>query len=70
MLFRSGDVLNFRIAGEISGDDQVETEIVLVDDDLATDTDDGSGPGRRGTAATVIVEKLCGAAAEAGASLQ
>ena len=66
----TGDVLNFRIAGEISGDDAIETEIVLVDDDLATDTGDGSGPGRRGTAATVIVEKLCGAAAEAGASLQ
>ena len=65
----TGDVLNFRIAGEISGDDAIDTEIVLVDDDLATDTDDGSGPGRRGTAATVIVEKLCGAAAEAGASL-
>lgn len=65
----TGDVLNFRIAGEISGDDAIETEIVLVDDDLATDTEDGEGPGRRGTAATVIVEKLCGAAAEAGASL-
>jgi dihydroxyacetone kinase-like protein len=66
----TGDVLNFRIAGEISGDDAVATEMVLVDDDLATDTEDGSGPGRRGTAPTVIVEKLCGAAAEAGADLQ
>ncbi|MGP9602162.1 dihydroxyacetone kinase subunit DhaK [Brachybacterium sp. AOP42-E1-35] len=65
----TGDVLNFRIAGEISGDDAVETEMVLVDDDLATDTGDEDGPGRRGTAATVIVEKLCGAAAEAGADL-
>lgn len=65
----TGDVLNFRIAGEISGDDQVETEIVLVDDDLATETEDGGGPGRRGTAATVIVEKVCGAAAEEGQDL-
>ncbi|MDN6303572.1 MAG: dihydroxyacetone kinase subunit DhaK, partial [Brachybacterium sp.] len=65
----TGDVLNFRIAGEISGDDAVETEMVLVDDDLATDTGGEGGPGRRGTAATIIVEKLCGAAAEAGASL-
>ncbi|WP_422116197.1 dihydroxyacetone kinase subunit DhaK [Brachybacterium sp. UNK5269] len=65
----TGDVLNFRIAGEISGDDAIETEIVLVDDDLATDRD-GDGPGRRGTAATVIVEKVCGAAAEEGADLQ
>ena len=66
----TGDVLNFRIAGEISGDDEIATEMVLVDDDLATDTGDEAGPGRRGTAATVIVEKLCGAAAEAGASLE
>src|SRR5699024_704229 len=65
----TGDVLNFRIAGEITGDDAIDTEMVLVDDDLATDTGDDDGPGRRGTAATVIVEKLCGAAAEAGASL-
>ena len=65
----TGDVLNFRIAGEISGDDAIDTEIVLVDDDLATDIGEEDGPGRRGTAATVIVEKLCGAAAEAGASL-
>ncbi|QNN82581.1 dihydroxyacetone kinase subunit DhaK [Brachybacterium sp. Z12] len=65
----TGDVLNFRIAGEISGDDAIDTEIVLVDDDLATDLGEEDGPGRRGTAATVIVEKLCGAAAEAGASL-
>ncbi|MGO1201439.1 MAG: dihydroxyacetone kinase subunit DhaK, partial [Dermabacteraceae bacterium] len=48
----TGDVLNFRIAGEISGDDAVETEMVLVDDDLATDTGGEGGPGRRGTAAT------------------
>ncbi|RCS74610.1 dihydroxyacetone kinase subunit DhaK [Brachybacterium alimentarium] len=33
----TGDVLNFRIAGEISGDDAIETEMVLVDDDLATE---------------------------------
>ena len=64
----TGDVLNFRIAGEISGDDAIDTEIVLVDDDVATDSG-GDGPGRRGTAATVIVEKVCGAAAEEGASL-
>lgn len=65
----TGDVLNFRIAGEISGDDEVATEIVLVDDDLATESADGGGPGRRGTAATVIVEKVCGAAAEEGQDL-
>ncbi|EYT48133.1 dihydroxyacetone kinase subunit DhaK [Brachybacterium muris] len=66
----TGDVLNFRIAGEISGDDAIDTEIVLVDDDLASDTGEDDGPGRRGTAATVIVEKICGAAAEEGRSLK
>lgn len=64
----TGDVLNFRIAGEIAGDTEVATEVVLVDDDLATDGRE-DGPGRRGTAAVVLVEKIAGAAAERGASL-
>ncbi|WP_275558971.1 dihydroxyacetone kinase subunit DhaK [Streptomyces sp. 5-6(2022)] len=64
----TGDVLNFRIAGELAGDDAVKTEVVLVDDDLATDGQE-DGPGRRGTAAVLAVEKICGAAAEAGAEL-
>jgi len=58
----TGDVLNFGIAAELVAD-AIAVETVLVDDDLATD---GSGPGRRGTAAVVAVEKLCGAAAERG----
>lgn len=64
----TGDVLNFQIAGELAGDHAVKTETVLVDDDLATDSDQ-DGPGRRGTAAVVAVEKICGASAEAGAEL-
>nr|WTA00165.1 dihydroxyacetone kinase subunit DhaK [Streptomyces sp. NBC_00857] len=64
----TGDVLNFQIAGELAGDDAVRTEVVLVDDDLAT-SGDSDGPGRRGTAAVLAVEKICGAAAEAGAGL-
>lgn len=65
----TGDVLNFRIAGELAGDDNaVATETVLVDDDLATQSEDG--PGRRGTAAVLAVEKICGASAEAGAELR
>lgn len=66
----TGDVLNFEIAQELAGDHAVETEMVLVDDDLATDRGDDDGPGRRGTAAVVVVEKVCGAAAEAGADLR
>lgn len=63
----TGDVLNFQIAGELAGDDTVATETVLVDDDLATQSADG--PGRRGTAGVLMVEKICGASAEAGAGL-
>nr|WP_218908838.1 dihydroxyacetone kinase subunit DhaK [Nocardiopsis sinuspersici] len=66
----TGDVLNFRIAGELLADEGVRSDIVLVDDDLATDTGDSGGPGRRGTAAVVAVEKVCGAAAERGADLE
>ncbi|WP_040840690.1 dihydroxyacetone kinase subunit DhaK [Nocardia brevicatena] len=66
----TGDILNFRIAGELAGDDNaVATETVLVDDDLATQSDNDDGPGRRGTAAVLAVEKICGASAEAGADL-
>ena len=63
----TGDVLNFAIAAEIAAEDGIAVETVLVDDDLATDSTDG--PGRRGTAATVVVEKVCGAAAARGLPL-
>jgi phosphoenolpyruvate---glycerone phosphotransferase subunit DhaK len=65
----TGDVLNFQIAGELSAEEGTRVQRVLVDDDLATDTGGQEGPGRRGTGATLIVEKVCGAAAEAGATL-
>ncbi|WP_276809739.1 dihydroxyacetone kinase subunit DhaK [Castellaniella defragrans] len=65
----TGDVLNFSIAAEIAADEGIPVARVLVDDDLATDIA-GSRTGRRGTAATLVVEKICGAAAEAGADLQ
>ncbi|WP_406036478.1 dihydroxyacetone kinase subunit DhaK [Micromonospora sp. NBC_00898] len=65
----TGDVLNFSIAAELATDDGRKVETVLVDDDLATDSAADGGPGRRGTAAVVAVEKICGAAAERGADL-
>ena len=65
----TGDVINFGIAAELAADEGVEIERVIVADDLATDGRDEDGPGRRGTAAVVAVEKLCGAAAERGATL-
>src|SRR6266536_5606205 len=57
----TGDVINFGIAAELAADDGVTVDRVLVDDDLATDGRDEGGPGRRGTAAVVAVEKVCGA---------
>lgn len=68
----TGDVLNFQIAGEVSAEEGTRVETVLVDDDHATDpsmTGLDDGPGRRGTGATLVVEKVCGAAAERGAPL-
>lgn len=65
----TGDVMNFSIARQIAAESAVRTDVVLVDDDVATDTADAGKPGRRGTAATVVVEKLCGAAAVRGDDL-
>ncbi|MFD9905764.1 dihydroxyacetone kinase family protein [Streptomyces sp. NPDC059063] len=65
----TGDVINFQIAAERLRHDGIPVATVLVDDDLATDGAD-SATGRRGTAATVVVEKLLGAAADRGASLE
>jgi phosphoenolpyruvate---glycerone phosphotransferase subunit DhaK len=61
----SGDRMNFEIAGEML---ELENQTVLVNDDVAVQ---GSlyTAGRRGVAGTVIVEKVVGAAAEAGAGL-
>lgn len=64
----TGDVLNFAIASELATDEGIEVKQVLVDDDVATDIA-GSRVGRRGTAATLVVEKVCGAAAASGADL-
>lgn len=65
----TGDVMNFRIARELLQENDIESNFVLVDDDVATERSDDDGPGRRGTAATVVVEKICGAAARRGDSL-
>jgi dihydroxyacetone kinase-like protein len=65
----TGDVLNFGIAAELVGMRDVQVERVVVDDDLASERADGDGPGRRGTALVIAVEKICGAAAEQGAAL-
>ncbi len=65
----TGDVINFGLARDLAIDEGIAVETVLVDDDLATDGD-ADGPGRRGTAAVIAVEKICGAAADRGEDLE
>lgn len=64
----TGDVLNFEMARELAEDEGVQSAQVVVADDVAV-TDSTFTAGRRGTGGTLFVEKLAGAAAEAGAPL-
>ncbi|MCF6524399.1 dihydroxyacetone kinase subunit DhaK [Streptomyces sp. JJ36] len=65
----TGDVLNFDMAAELAEDEGVRVGKVLVEDDVAV-TDSLYTAGRRGTGATLFVEKIAGAAAEEGAPLE
>jgi dihydroxyacetone kinase-like protein len=65
----TGDVLNFRLAAELAEDDGIEVASVVMDDDCAVQ-DSLYTAGRRGVGATVLAEKIAGARAEAGGSLQ
>ncbi|MFD7921971.1 dihydroxyacetone kinase subunit DhaK [Streptomyces sp. NPDC059740] len=64
----TGDVLNFQMAAELAEEDGVRVASVLVDDDVAV-TDSTFTAGRRGTGATLFVEKIAGAAADEGRDL-
>lgn len=64
----TGDRLNFTMAADLLAAAGTPTEVVVVDDDVAVE-DSTHTAGRRGTGATLFVEKIAGAAAEAGASL-
>jgi dihydroxyacetone kinase-like protein len=59
----TGDVMNFKLAAEDAADEGIDVESVLVDDDVAVQ-DSLYTAGRRGVGATVLVEKIAGAAAE------
>ncbi|WP_184349555.1 dihydroxyacetone kinase subunit DhaK [Streptomyces olivoverticillatus] len=65
----TGDVLNFNMAAELAEDEGIQVASVLVNDDVAV-TDSLYTAGRRGTGATLFVEKIAGAAAEQGAPLE
>jgi len=64
----TGDVLNFQLAAELADDEDIEVASVVIDDDVAVQ-DSLYTAGRRGVGATVFVEKIAGALAEEGASL-
>jgi dihydroxyacetone kinase-like protein len=64
----TGDVMNFELAAEDAADDNVEVQSVLIDDDVAVQ-DSTYTAGRRGVGATVLAEKIAGAAAERGDTL-
>ena len=61
----TGDVLNFKMAEELAIDDGIDVRHVIVNDDIAIDAKES----RRGVAGGMLIEKIAGAKAEAGANL-
>jgi dihydroxyacetone kinase-like protein len=59
----TGDVMNFDMAADLARSEGIEVESVLVNDDVAVQ-DSLYTAGRRGVGATVLLEKIAGAAAE------
>ncbi|MFC6355655.1 dihydroxyacetone kinase subunit DhaK [Luethyella okanaganae] len=64
----TGDVLNFETAADLVSADGLEVRSVVIDDDVAVKNSLYTA-GRRGVAGTVLVEKIAGAAAERGDTL-
>jgi phosphoenolpyruvate---glycerone phosphotransferase subunit DhaK len=64
----TGDVMNFDMAADLTKADGVEVESVVTNDDVAVE-DSLYTAGRRGVGITVVLEKICGGAAEDGRSL-
>ncbi|WP_181775860.1 dihydroxyacetone kinase subunit DhaK [Amycolatopsis pittospori] len=64
----TGDVLNFETAAELAAAEGLDVRSVVIDDDVAV-KDSTYTAGRRGVGGTVLLEKVTGAAAERGDSL-
>lgn len=64
----TGDVLNFETAAEMVHAEGIPVQNILIDDDVAV-KDSLYTAGRRGVGTTVIMEKVVGAAVEAGYDL-
>ena len=64
----TGDVMNFEMAAELAAAEGIEVAAVVTNDDVAVENSTWTA-GRRGVGVTVLLEKIVGAAAEAGANL-
>lgn len=64
----SGDIMNFKNAAKMAGEDGILVDMVKVDDDIAV-KDSLYTVGKRGVAGTVLVHKIAGAKAQMGGSL-
>src|SRR3954469_14047247 len=64
----TGDVMNFDMAADLGKAEDIEVETVLTNDGVPVEAS-LSPAGRRGVGVTVLVEKICGGAAEDGRSL-
>ncbi|MDR0298296.1 MAG: dihydroxyacetone kinase subunit DhaK [Streptococcaceae bacterium] len=65
----SGDVMNFEMAKEMAEMEDIRVEEIIVDDDIAVENSLYT-QGRRGVAGTVLVHKILGSLARAGATLE
>lgn len=64
----AGDVMNFDIARDLADLEDIKVEQLIVDDDISVENSEHT-QGRRGVAGTILVEKIIGAAAENGYTL-
>lgn len=63
----TGDVMSFDLAMDMARSKGIKVDKVIVDDDIAAPD---NLVGRRGVAGTILIHKIAGAAAEAGADLE
>ena len=64
----TGDIMNFEMAAELAAAEDVQVETVIMNDDVAVE-DSLYTAGRRGVAATILLNKIAGAAADEGRDL-
>jgi dihydroxyacetone kinase-like protein len=64
----TGDIMNFEMAAELAAAEEVRVETVIMNDDVAVE-DSLYTAGRRGVGATILLNKIAGAAADEGRDL-